>query len=89
MKKGQVWCISAEALNYTSISCLHIPVPGGVGLRVPEATSRLELPPDLLIEERNILLVNKLVTECVEGHLILIFFIVAYQCCAHELSEVC
>lgn len=24
------------------------PVPGGVGLRVPAATSRLELPPDLL-----------------------------------------
>lgn len=24
------------------------PVPGGVGLRVPVATSRLELPPDLL-----------------------------------------
>lgn len=35
-------------LNCTSTSCLSIPVPGGVGLRVPEATSRLELPPDLL-----------------------------------------
>ncbi len=28
--------------------CLIIPVPGGVGLRAPVATSRLELPPDLL-----------------------------------------
>lgn len=26
-----------------------IPVPGGVGLRTPVATSRLELPPDLLL----------------------------------------
>ncbi len=29
--------------------CLIIPVPGGVGLRAPVATSRLELPPDLLV----------------------------------------
>jgi len=31
---------------------LTSPVPGGVGLRVPVATSRLELPPDLLKWEK-------------------------------------
>lgn len=60
-----------RSLNCNSISCLSIPVPGGVGLRVPEATSRLELPPDLLIDKINILLFNKSVSEGAEGHLIL------------------